>query len=226
MRRSVGFLIAVILVAVVGSRVASAQSQTQSLGDYARAVKKAKAQSASEAKPSSKVYDNDNLPQTTPISVVGNSTPSTASDGSNASDDKNPDGTPKQDAQSSDKKKEPELKPGQPSDERQKALDAWKDKLAGEQEKISKLSHELEIAQREYQIKIAEFYANTAERAQNPSAFHDEDEKFKQEIADKQKLLDDEKAKLNEMQDDARKAGAPSSVIEGEPASEKSSDKD
>jgi len=213
MKRSVYFLIAVITVALAAG-LASAQTQTQPLGDYARAAKKAKASTA--AKESAKLYDNDNLPRTTSISVVGETSPNANADQSSASAEKVPDGTPKQDAESSDKKKEPEIKPGQSVDERQRALDAWKDKLTGEQEKISKLSHDLDLAKREYDIKAAEFYANTAERTQNPNAFREQDDKYKQEIADKQKLMDDEKAKLSEMQDDARKAGAPSSVIEGD----------
>jgi len=213
MKRSTYFLITVI-TATLTAALASAQTQTQPLGDYARAAKKAKASTA--AKEPAKIYDNDNLPKATSISVVGDAAASASADPNGASAENNTDNTPKQDAQSADKKKEPELKPGQSVEERQKALDAWKDKLAGEQEKINKLSHELEIAQREHDIKAAEFYANTAERVQNPNAFREQDDKYKKEIADKQKLLDDEKAKLNDLQDDARKAGAPSSVIEGD----------
>jgi len=54
--------------------VAFAQSPaSQSLGDYARAVKKTKNAPASDHK---KVYDNDNLPANSSISVVGNTTSS------------------------------------------------------------------------------------------------------------------------------------------------------
>lgn len=215
MKRSVS-LIAAFAISLATSALVSAQSQqSPSLGDYARAVKKAK--DSTQAKPAGKVYDNDNLPQSPSISVVG--TLSTPVD--QTADAKTPDGTPKQDAQSGDKKEEPTLKAGQSADERQKALDAWKEKLAGEQEKISKMSQDLELANREYQVKQVEFWANTAERAQDPSAFSQQDDKFKQEIAAKQKLLDDEKTKLGEMQDDARKAGAPSSVIEGDSSPQK-----
>lgn len=216
MKRSI-YSIAVLAIALATSAMVSAQSQSQPLGDYARAVKKAKG--STQAKQAGKVYDNDNMPKATSPSIVGDSSAPAADQNNDPS--KNPDGTPKQDAQSADKKDEPKLKAGQSADERQKALDAWKDKLAGEQDKIGKMSHELELVQREYQVKQAEFWANTAERAQNPSAFREQDDKFKQEITDKQKLLDDEKTKLGEMQDDARKAGAPNSVVEGDSSSEK-----
>jgi hypothetical protein len=217
MKRAI-YLIAVLAITLAANALVLAQSQqNQPLGDYARAVKKAK--SSTQATPAGKVYDNDNLPKSTSISIVGGASAPAADQDNDAA--KAADTTPKQDAQSGDKKDEPKLSAGQSAGDRQKALDAWKDKLAGEQEKIGKMSHELEQAQREYQIKQAEFWANTAERAQDPNAFREKDDKFKLEIADKQKLLDDEKAKLSEMQDDARKAGAPNSVIESDSSSEK-----
>ena len=206
MKRSI-YLIAALAMTLATSVLASAQSQSQPLGDYARAAKKAKR--STEAKPAAKVYDNDNLPQSTSLSVVG------------ARAEQNPDGTNKQDAQSSDKKNEPALKAGQSAGDRQKALDAWKDKLAGEQEKIGKMSHEIEVVKREYQLKQAEFYANGVERAQNPDGLKRDNDKYQKEIDEKQKQLDDEKTKMSEMQDDARKAGAPSSVTERDSGSEK-----
>jgi hypothetical protein len=212
MKRSVYFAAAVILM-LVAANFAAAQSQTQPLGDYARAAKKAKDATATKAAP--KVYDNDNLPRTTSISVVGDAASDTSGDQKDAaSDDKNTDGTPKQDAQSADKKNEPQLKPGQSADERQQALNAWKDKLGGQQDKVNLLSRELSVLQGEYRVKSADFYSNVAMRTQNPTAFAAEDEKYKQQIADKEKQLDDAKAKLSDMQDDARKAGAPTSVTE------------
>ena len=146
--------------------VAFAQSPaSQSLGDYARAVKKTKNAPASDHK---KVYDNDNLPANSSISVVGNTTSSqqpssdqspssaAAADQSGSSPDK------------STEKKEPELKAGQSQDDRKKALDAWKEKLAAQNEKVSGLAHEVELLQREYTVKSAEFYSNPANMAQHP----------------------------------------------------------
>src|SRR6059058_3169487 len=57
-----GFFVAAILVTL-------ASAQSQSLGDYARSVRKDK-KSTGE-----KHYDNDNLPRTDKISVVGNAAP-------------------------------------------------------------------------------------------------------------------------------------------------------
>jgi hypothetical protein len=215
MKRSFLLCVAVVVVTVMAGTIAAGQSQNQSLGDYARAVKKTKNPSAAKSAP--KVYDNDNLPANTSISVVGDTSEPAADQKKDEDQDqskaKNPDGTAKDD-KSGEKKPDPQLKPGQSAEDRQKALDAWKDKLAGEKDKISLLSRELDVLQREHQLKAAEFYADTARRTQNPNGFVAEDTKYKQQIADKQKQLDDAKAKLNDLQDEARKSGAPNAVTE------------
>jgi hypothetical protein len=228
MKRSFLLWVAVVVVTVMAGTIALAQSQNQSLGDVARAVKKTKNPSAAAGTP--KVYDNDNLPRSTSISVVGDTSAPDADkkadkkkdetqgedqDKANDQDQdktKHPDGTAKEDDKAADKK--PELKEGQSAEERQKALQAWKDKLAGEKDKVSLLSRELDVLQRERQMKYAEFYTDGARRARDPNGFANEDAKYKQDIAEKQKQLDDAKHKFDDMQDDARKSGAPNSVTE------------
>ena len=214
MKRSFFFWLAVLIVTAMATTIVAAQSQTQPLGDYARAVKKTKNPSA--AKSAAKVYDNDNLPASTSISVVGNTSESAADQNKDAAQeqDKNPDGTAKQDGASGEKKADPQLKSGQSADDRQKALDFWKGKLDGQKDKVSLLSRELDVLQRERQMKYAQFYTDGARRARDPNGFSTEDSKYKQDIADKQKQLDEAKSKLNDMQDQARKAGAPNSVVE------------
>ena len=217
MKRLFSLFTAAVIITFTASNFSAAQSQTypsESLGDIARAAKKTKSAPAA-----SKVYDNDNIPKITSISVVGDEGSATASDqkkadGQDQDQTKNPDGTPKKDGQTGDQKPEVQLKPGQSAEERQKALDQWKDKLAGQKDKISLLSRELDVLQREHQLKAAEFYSDTGRRTQNPNGFSEEDAKYKQQIADKQKQLDDAKGKLNDMEDEARKAGAPNSITE------------
>ena len=214
MKRSFLLWAAVMVVTAMATTIVAAQSQTQPLGDYARAVKKTKNPSAAKTAP--KVYDNDNLPANTSISVVGNTSVSAADQDKDGAQeqDKNPDGTAKQDGASGEKKSDPQLKSGQSAEDRHKALDFWKGKLDGQKDKVSLLSRELDVLQRERQMKYAEFYTDGARRAQDPNGFSTEDTKYKQEIADKQKQLDEAKSKLNDMQDQARKAGAPGSVVE------------
>jgi hypothetical protein len=216
MKRLFSLFTAAVVITLTAGNFCAAQSQaqqSQSLGDIARAAKKTK-----NAPAASKVYDNDNIPKTTSISVVGDEKSDTASDEKKADQNqdptKNPDGTAKKDEQTGDKKPDVQLKAGQSAEERQKGLDQWKDKLAGQKDKISLLSRELDVLQREHQLKAAEFYSDTGRRTQNPNGFSEEDAKYKQQIADKQKQVDDAKGKLSDMEDKARKAGAPNSITE------------
>lgn len=226
MKRALWFGVMAGIIVVCVAAV-SAQDNSQSLGEYARSIRKAKSAPASASKPT--VFDNDNLPSTGSISVVGRApasvdagkgdqakdanlkpdSPDTAKDAESAnkaSDDK--------DKADKGKKDDPQIKVGQSTEERQKAIAAWADKLKGQKDKVDLLSRELDVLKREYNVKASEFYANTALRAQNPAGFAETDAKYKQQIADKQQALDAAKTKLSDMQEEARTAGAPGSVTE------------
>jgi hypothetical protein len=159
MKRMFFFGLAVIVITVGLSGVAGAQSQaSSSLGDYARAVKKTK----TPEKTTGKVYDNDNLPNNSSLSVVGQTSEpsadagkdqgkdsaSQAKDGDKAADGKTADGKTADDKTAAEKKAA-ELKSGQASDEREKALAAWKTKLDEQKAQISLLSRELDVLKRE-----------------------------------------------------------------------------
>jgi len=213
-------LLAGIVISVAASTMVAAQSQPSSLGDYARAVRKTKPKTP----PVAKSYDNDNLPNDSTLSVVGKA--SEPVPGAGKDDAKNDDAKDKgKDAEAkanpddkSDAQKKAEksgqIKPGQSPEDRQKAFDVWKEKIDAQKEKLSLLSRELDVLQREERLKQSEFYADTATRVRNPNGFADEDAKYKQQIADKQKAVDEAKAKLTDLQDEARKTGVPNSVAE------------
>jgi len=74
------------------------------------------------------------------------------------------------------------------------------------------LSRELDVEQREYKLRAAEFYGDAGDRMRNQAAWDKEDAEYKEKIADKQKAFDDAKQMLGDMQEEARKAGVPTSV--------------
>ena len=74
--------------------------------------------------------------------------------------------------------------------------------------------YELDVVQREYRLRAAVMYADVGNRMRNSAQWDKEDTDYKQKIADKQKTLDDAKQKLEDMKEQARKAGAPASVRE------------
>jgi hypothetical protein len=205
MKNTFLFLVAMAVFAAGSSR-AQGQQSSASLGEVARAVKKTQAPEKAPAK----VYDNDNLPADGKLSVVGTAP---AQDATTADASPNPD--PSKDENSeAPAKADDSLKPGQTPEEREKALAAWKAKFADQKDKINLLSRELDILQGEYKLKQREFYADAARRTQNPNALFGDDAKYTKQIADKQKGLDTAKAKLDSMQEEARKSGVPTAAAE------------
>jgi hypothetical protein len=76
------------------------------------------------------------------------------------------------------------------------------------------VARELDVLQREYQLRAAAMYGDAGNRLRNQTDWDKQDAQYKQNIADKQKALDDAKQKLDDMQEEARKAGVPSNVRE------------
>jgi hypothetical protein len=212
MKRIAYVRIAVLILAGMMASLASAQStaQEQPLGDYARAVRKDK-------KPATaKQFDNDNLPAQDKLSIVGNAAAAGDSQtGAQSGDNSQAAANSGQDQ--SDKKaddKPPTVQPGESQEDRQKTYDSWKDRLTAEKEKIDLLAREFDVEQREYQLRAAAMYADAGNRMRNSSAWDKEDADYKQKIELKKKALDDAKKEMDDMQEDARKAGVPASVRE------------
>lgn len=198
--------IAAVILAGMMASVASAQSTTQDqpLGDYARSIRKDK-------KPATaKQFDNDNLPVEDKLSVVGNA-------GTTGGDNSQAAASGAADAGQADKKaddKPPSVQPGESKEDRQKTYDSWKDRLDEQKAKMDLLSRELDVEQREYQLRAAAMYADAGNRMRNSGAWDKEDANYKQKIDEKKKAFDAAKQAFDDMQEDARKAGVPSSVRE------------
>jgi hypothetical protein len=219
MNRALKLSLAASLLLFTGTAFAQSSPQ-QPLGDYARAVRKSKgapstSDQAATASKQKKVYENDTMPTTSSLSVVGNTEASSSQPSQDASASSQPGSSlGSTDDKKGEKKDDPKIKPGQSVEERKQAYDAWKQKLDAQNEKITKLSHDLDLLQREYNVKAAEFYSDTANRAQNPTGFAKQDADYKQQLTEKQQAVDAAKAQMNDMQESARKAGVPSSVTE------------
>ncbi len=201
--KSTGYTVAAILLGL-GTMTASGQS----LGDYARSVRKTKAPSQSSA---SHHYDNDNLPRETQLNVVGqpaaavddssakaaepnataaaNASAGTSAAGTNPGSNKDP-----KDAKTA-------------ADDKKKAADDLQKKVSEQKQKVDALNHEMDLAQREYKLRAASFYADAGARLRDAAQWDKDDAKYKQEMAEKQKALDAARADLEAQQEAARKAG-------------------
>jgi hypothetical protein len=196
MKRMAQTAFAFPLFITLAASLAVAQTTTpspdqSSLGDYARKVHK---DPAAKAKP--KVYDNDNLPKDDKLSVVGEGP---AAGGTNPADAK--DAAADKTADDEQAKKQTEWK-------------SWQDKLSAQKNAIDLASRELDVLQKEYQLRAAAMYADVGNRMRNATQWDKEDADYKQKIADKQKAVDDAKQKLDDIQEEARKAGVPAAMRE------------
>ncbi len=185
----------------------SVQAPDQPLGDYARKVHK----DTDTAKAKPKVFDNDNLPKDDKLSVVGQPA-DTASAAPSDSSDKSAAGETK------DAAKPATATPAPPANDDQAKKEAawksWQEKLGGQKEQIDLASRELDVLQREYQLRAAEMYADVGNRLRNSAQWDKQETEYKQKIADKQKAVEDGKQKLQDMQEEARKAGVPAAMTE------------
>jgi hypothetical protein len=159
----------------------------QSLGDYARAARKSKAEPSS----TSHHYDNDNLPTGQTLSVVGPPPADSASAGQG----------------STQATKAAAVDPAAAAADRQKTADEWKKKLDKQKEKIDSLNHELELDQREYRLRAAAIYGDAGNRLRNAALWDKEDTQYKSDIDGKQKAIQSARQELDELQEQARKAG-------------------
>jgi hypothetical protein len=191
MKRTV-YMAAASLI-LLGATLAAAQS----LGDYARATRKAKLQTTST---SSHHYDNDNLPKNDHVSVVGPEVstspenppaPAAATDPTSAK--------PPADA-TKDPAKDPKAEAADPKKVLQKKIDDLK-------QKVDAMNRELDLSQREYRLRVAAVYSDAGYRLRNAALWDKEEAQYKQDTAEKQKALEAARQDLENAQEEARKAG-------------------
>ena len=194
------------LAGLLLAAVTAFAQDTQPLGDYARAARKDKKQ------PATKQFDNDNLPKTEKLSVVGNASPDDQSNPTAASQPASTGDQPSGDpAKASDAgAPKTEISPEDSAQDRQQVYDQWKDKISAQKDQLALLNRELDVLQREYRLRAAAFYADAGDRLRNSAAWDKEDAQYKQQIAEKQKQVDKAKQDLDDMQEAARKSGVPS----------------
>lgn len=200
MKRIVLFWLAAMTM--IAAAVTFAPAQSDSLGDYARSVRKEKKVEKV------KQFDNDNLPRTDKLSIVGQpaaETPAQAAGDNSAPGADNPQ-TPK--AEGAAKVDAKDAKASSPAEEKQKANDEWKKKIDEQKAKVDLNARELDVLQREYRLRAAAMYADAGNRLRNAGSWDQENEQYKKQIADKQKALDDAKKELEDLQETARKSGA------------------
>jgi hypothetical protein len=189
-----------VFIAAIAISLAGAQNAP--LGDYARQARKQKGQQA----PAAKTFDNDTIPKDDKLSVVGQAPEQTAS-GTAPADGNAASGQPQTNSDQKSSREDEQAK-------KQEMYKAWQAKIHDQQDKIDLAAREADVMSREYRMRAAAFYADAGNRLRNSGAWDKEDAQYKDQMAAKQKALDDAKKALEDMQEQARKAGVPSSMRE------------
>ena len=179
-----------LLVAISALFMIACPIYGQSLGDTARKLRQKK-----PAETSPKVITNDDLREAPPAAAPPEAKSESAEASKNPADDKDKDAAEKA------KKSDPEAD--------QAKLDAeWTKKIDDQKQKIADAARELDLLQRENKLRAAAYYADAGTRLRNQQSYAEQDRKYQSDIADKQKALDDAKAKLADIEEEARKDGA------------------
>lgn len=174
---------------IVFSATALAVAQ-EPLGDVARKERgRQKPQAA-------KVVTNEDLPSVEEPA----SSPSTAEESADTDADKSvPDSKDKNDK---DKPLTVEEKIKQEQD--------WKAKIAAQEGKVKTLDQEVTQLERDYKLRMSAYYADLGLKLRDQAKWEEDEKKYKEQIATKQKARDAERTKLEDMKDAARKAGVES----------------
>ena len=183
------------IVVLAATALASAQ---EPLGDVARHERvKPKPQA-------SKVVTDDDIPSVSKADVAVAEEPSdrprkekvSVADAAKAEEDSTDKGE-------ADKEKQGPLT----ADEKIKQIEMWKSKIAAQETKVQGLDQQVQQIDRDYRLRMSAFYADLGVRLRDEAKWADEEKKYHEEIAAKQKERDVERDKLEDMKDIARRGG-------------------
>jgi hypothetical protein len=179
MKRTLSLLAAALVVACTIVTCAGAQ---QSLGELARQQRQLKRPS------SAKVITNDDIAMTA-APAPDAPAPATAAEAKGDKPDKGG-------------------AAAVPSaDDKAKLAASLKAKADEQKKNIAQLQRELNVAEREYRVKVAVYYADVGNNLRDSKKWAEEDRKQRAELDDKKKQIDAAKQKLDEIQEQARTAG-------------------
>jgi chromosome segregation ATPase len=185
---------------VLGVTLFGVSAGAQTLAEIAK-----ESRAKQKANPFAKVIDNDVLPSSPEAAAPDDEKKADEKKGDDKKADEKKSGDEKKDGGKEDKKAA--------SNEDQKNLDAWKKRLADQKKEISQLQRELDVAEREARLRAAAYYADAGVQFRDQAKYAEDSRNLQTEIDTKKQALADAKQRLEDMQDEARKAGVPSGQL-------------
>jgi predicted RNase H-like nuclease (RuvC/YqgF family) len=185
------------LLILMGLLTGVAAAQSDSLAEAARKHRQQQAGKPAAAK----VYTNDNLPATETISTVGapanDAAANTQTDGQASADASTPAG-------------KDGAKPADDSKTRQKTWEEWRDKIQKQKASVEQMQKENDEIERQFKLTTGNYYSSAQQRLYDGAAMAKEDAAYKQQMEQKKKAIEDARQKIEDLQEEARRAGVPS----------------
>lgn len=191
-------LIVLVFAGLAVTCAAMAQSAGQQQSDASVADLARRTQQQNAKTPPRRSFTNDDLPHSGVVNVAGEPTPAPAANE-----------RPRPAAASKD-----EAKGENSTADQKKAGDEWEKKMADQKKQIADLEHEIDLMQREYQLRVAQLYWDAGNRLRDDKKWTEDEQKYKDTLAEKTDKLQAAREKLEQTQDEARKAGVPNKAIE------------
>ena len=172
------------------------------------------ADAAKQPKPTrkaAKVYTNDEIPSVDTIKDAPPAKDADAAKDTDASKATDSTAPAEKDAKAEsksadDKNADSEKKDAAPEDAK-KAETEMKARIATQKQKVADNERELQLTDREYKLRSAVFYADAGNRLRDDKKWSDTERKYKDDMARLQQDLTTNKAKLEDLREEARKAG-------------------
>ena len=194
MKRFLAFLAVVVCLLGVSA-------MAQSLGDIAR-----KSRAEKKANASAKVIDNDVLPSSSPASSAPAADQKDSTAGSGDQKDSSADAAKPEGDKESNKKSA--------ADQDKANIEAWKKQIAEQKKEITQLQRELDVDEREARLRASAFYADAGVMLRDQAKFAEDTRKSQAEIDGKKQAIADGKQKLDDLLEQARKAGVASGQLD------------
>ncbi|MGH9524878.1 MAG: hypothetical protein ACRD3E_20325 [Terriglobales bacterium] len=179
MKRTVCLSALALMIFACGTVVAQSSDQ-----DLVAAARKARTQQKNA--PATKVWTNEDI----------GSAPAPAAAAADAKTD-----------MAKDAGKPADAAKGPSAEDKANAAAAMQKKIDAQKAEIATLSRELDLADREFKLQVANYYADAGNSLRDPKKWADERDAKQKEINDKKAAIDTAKAKLQDLLEQARKAG-------------------
>jgi multidrug resistance efflux pump len=101
-------------------------------------------------------------------------------------------------------------KPADDTKSRQKTWEDWREKIEKQKAAVEQMQKENDDIDRQFKLTTGNYYSSAQQRLFDGAAMAKEDAAYKQQMEQKKKSIEDARQKIEDLQEQARRAGVPS----------------